>query len=227
MKRIRIASPGWSTFTGYLGITQFVDGRSVGPVSDVLKNKLAGQLSVVDIDDDTGEETAAGVAAHMPEILKQPAPMTPPLRRATDEELAAEQKRIEAETVRGKHTKIYTTPELEFVASEKGIAGLREIAKPWGVKDRSIPGLIREILRAQKEYVERRNAAEAARNGEAAVQQAQEPDRTPNAVNEKGENVWVDPTPKTPASPAADTAPEDDKVIETGADDLPPDQGAV
>ena len=43
----------------------------------------------------------------------------------------------------------YTFEQLGDVVDESGIQGLRDIAKPYGVKGRSIPDLISAILRAQ------------------------------------------------------------------------------
>jgi hypothetical protein len=45
--------------------------------------------------------------------------------------------------------KVYSKEELEQIADDKGIAGLRAIADPLNVKDNSIAGLIKEIINAQ------------------------------------------------------------------------------
>lgn len=45
---------------------------------------------------------------------------------------------------------VYTKEDLEKIADENGIKGLREIAEPLGVKNVSIEGLIAEIIKAQE-----------------------------------------------------------------------------
>ena len=53
-----------------------------------------------------------------------------------------------AENIEEKVVK-YTREQLEQVADEKGMAGLRRIADEFGLKGKSIPGLIEAILQKQ------------------------------------------------------------------------------
>lgn len=43
----------------------------------------------------------------------------------------------------------YTREQLEQIADEKGMAGLRRVADEFGIKGKSIPGLIEAILQKQ------------------------------------------------------------------------------
>lgn len=193
MSRIRLTSTGWAGYTGYLGSVQFIDGVSVAPVSPLLVARIGGAINSVKIDDETGVETAAGLASLRIEVSSIPIPVANISRRATEAEVLAEQLRIQADAKNGRAARTYSHADLETIASDEGIAGLREIAKAWGVKERSIPKLIAAIEKAQNAYLAHRKAAIEARSGEADAQKQAAPDQTPNAIDANGKNIYVEP----------------------------------
>lgn len=153
MNRLKITSKGWETYTGYLGMVEFQDGVSVRPVDRVLSDRIASAVSMVFVDESGVELDPAGPAHRIvggATVSVDPSQMD----LASDEELAEEAARIAAELPPPPpDVKIHSLEELEEIAGKKGINALREVAKPWGVRDRSIPGLIAEILKAQADYV--------------------------------------------------------------------------
>lgn len=214
MKLIRLMSRGWDTYTGFLGQVEFKDGLSVGPVEKNIADRIAGSITAVEEDSKTGDQVEAGQASRFKARATTEAPVNLGLRRATDEELKAEQVVLAAEAKNGKVERLYNREQLEAIASEKGITALRVIAKPWVVKDRAIPGLISRIIAAQDIYLAKRLAAEQARDAQEAAQAAATPgaklvvpprspaiDETPNSVGPNGEPIYVAP----PAPPVVST----------------------
>ncbi|SER26062.1 hypothetical protein SAMN05216548_11411 [Faunimonas pinastri] len=160
MKHLRITAKGWEGYTGHIGMVEFVDGRSVSVVPQVLADRVSASIGVVEIDED-GLEDEAGAAAR----IIGGATLTvqiDPLARASEADREAEQKRLKDTAGRPPADTLYTQKELMAIADDKGINGLREIAKPWGVRDRSIPGLLVAILKAQAEFVARKNGTKIA-----------------------------------------------------------------
>ena len=59
-----------------------------------------------------------------------------------------------------KVTRFYTLEELEKIADNKGLKGLREVAKPLGIKGTSINGLIEAIMEVAGKPVEVKEGTE-------------------------------------------------------------------
>ena len=170
-RRIRIVSKGWETFTSSLGHgAMFENGVSVDPVDQRNIRRIGASLSIVDAE--TGEPL--GPSAEMAAAQNKRAPVfkargkTPKQNRADNAEQTAERARLIAEAKAREEKReadrkaaeakrledefgavVYSREELEAVAANDGIKGLREIADPLGVKNTSISGLIEEILNAQ------------------------------------------------------------------------------
>lgn len=164
MYHIKIAAPGWETYTGFFGMVEFKDGVSVYPVPDLLADRVAAVIETVRIDPE-GAESQAGIAARLVANAHLEAEVLTDLERQSEEEAAAEREIDRVEAARPTVARLYSVEELHAIADEKGIAGLREVAQPLGVRDRSIPGLIREIVRAQAD-------ARVRDTGEAMVREA-------------------------------------------------------
>lgn len=155
MKYMRITEPGWESYTGYIGMIEFKDARSVEPVPRVLADRVAGLVSMVEVSED-GTEGQSGFAARLVGGATLRIEPQPDLERQTESERQAEQEELlKKRTERPVSTRIYTEAELMSAASTGGIQALRVIAKPWDVRDRSIPGLIDLILKAQEDHLER------------------------------------------------------------------------
>jgi hypothetical protein len=157
MNYLKIVSKGWTGYTGGLGTVTFKNGVSTEPVPRRIADRLAAVTQMIEVDAEGNEITAAGIAHRLVTETPGRAPVKGPLARQTEAERAEEERLDMLRKEKAPASKFYTAGELEVVASEKGLKGLREIADPWGVKDRSIPGLIAAILKAQAAFLEKRN----------------------------------------------------------------------
>ena len=144
--RLKLIEKGWDSYEGDIGGITFVNGESIDHVSRADADRIACVMRTEIID---GEYTPINEAIVDRNIA---APVKEPLRTVTQEEHDDE-----AALRRGKARPVpavlYTREELEAIADEKGIAGLREIAEPIGVRDRSISGLIKETLQKQTDLI--------------------------------------------------------------------------
>lgn len=163
---------GFNDLTGEIGGIEFKDGVSVENISRRDADRLGACFKVEDAD--TGAQCNAsdsvsrklkeesGVVQNTREAHKKrmaenaevevtDAPETSENdeQKASDDADAqkdeSEQTDPESEVV-----KKYTEAELTVIADEKGIAGLREIAKPLGVNGTAIAQIIPKILKAQE-----------------------------------------------------------------------------
>ena len=162
MKRIKIVEPGWENYTSEFCGVEFVDGVSVSSVPRHQADRVGGLLKVVEIE---GAEEGApvGQASRMVGGLTMAAPLVDGMRQPTAEEIEAERKELAARSKSRPASVFYTREALEEIADHKGLKGLREVAEPWNVRDRSIPSLITEILAAQEKYMKRLEQAGYAR----------------------------------------------------------------
>lgn len=175
--RIKITQPGWETYSHDLGCTMFKDGVSQADVSRHEALRLGAFISVVEIDEDGNELGQISPAIDALRQTKVKAPVTAGLERVQakptfSEEVenlnegiveTAEEQRIRDVRLAQKSNEtagrmiaeavaapaLHTEASLEAIATEKGIAGLRDVALPFGVKNTSVKGLMSEILVAQ------------------------------------------------------------------------------
>lgn len=147
---VRLVNPAWANHNGLFGMVPFENGRSTRPVTRHEADVLAALTRV-----ETEEGDAVGLAHRLIDGATLPAPVLAPLARQTEAEAAAEKSAAAKEVGTGQPeeavVKVYTIEELKAVADAKGISGLREIAKPLGVKGRAINELLTEIVREQTE----------------------------------------------------------------------------
>lgn len=155
MKKLKITSPQWANYTGSLGIVHFTNGVSDGLVPENVRRRLSIGMDMVEIDEDGNEEnnSATYKLLHVATIR---ASVTEPLTRQTEAEKTRENLAISLAA--GKQPTFYTKEHLEAIADKDGINGLRDIAKIWDVKHRSIPMLISMILDAQQQFLDKRQA---------------------------------------------------------------------
>lgn len=142
---VKITQPGWESYNGPLcaGV-MFENGVSTDHVSFSEAMQLGAMISVVEIDAE-GNEMGPVSPAH--EIVR-----TRDIAAEIEEPLPTEAAIQEAEMPHepeGATDKTFTEEELEAIAEEHGIGGLRLIGDRLGVKNTSIKGLIREIIVAQ------------------------------------------------------------------------------
>lgn len=137
--KLRLISEAYKGFTGNIGVVSFVDGLSVDDVHPNEGRRLAGVF---------GAEWEDGISANVNALYEQSLDTPAPSQEGIEAErealsLATEQAKVEAAAA-------HTEEELAAIADKKGIAGLREIADPLGVKAQSIKALIQGILDAGK-----------------------------------------------------------------------------
>lgn len=155
MKHLKITSKGWAGYTGNLGRVEFKDGVSVEPVTRVLADRLSGLISFVEVDDE-GNEAPTGIAHRLVAESRDRIPVLARLERQSPGDRLQEET-LEALRQEKAPAQVYTGEQLETIASEKGMRGLRLVGDAWGVKHRSIPDLIKLILVAQSQWLEKRN----------------------------------------------------------------------
>lgn len=149
--KLKIVEPGWATFTGQLGWTDFENAVSVNEVSRAEAQHLAAIVQIEEINVATGESTGKSPSAAQV-ILdthgKQAASATLPTADQSPSVVAVP-------------SKVYTADELGKLADDSGIKGVRVVADPLGVKGTSIAELIGKVLQAQDEIMARAAAATA------------------------------------------------------------------
>lgn len=127
--KLKLTAVGYENFTGLFGTVEYVDGLSVNDVMPQTAKRVACVISV-----EWEDGTKVGVADALIANQNMPAP------NETATIIPVEPEKPVINTV------AWTEEELGAVADEKGIAGLREIAEPHGIKGNSIAGLIKGIL---------------------------------------------------------------------------------
>lgn len=137
-QRLRITEAGWGGYTGPLGGVPFTNGLSDELVDAQTAFRL-GSILRVELCDDGVQAGAAG------ELLR--------LHNTAMEVKAELPLQMDAAPTPESTTKTpaYTREHLEKIADKDGIAGLRKIADPKGIKGRGIAELISEILADQAE----------------------------------------------------------------------------
>lgn len=142
---VTLKQAGYQNFSGYLLGHRFEDGRSTMPMP--IKHAMRLGASYVCCDDngdvispnvvsyEDAVDTAADVAASSPSA-KEPEPEDDAVDFVEPNEEMPE-------------AKTWSADELEALADAEGIQGLREVAEEHGVKERSIQGLIKGIMKAQ------------------------------------------------------------------------------
>lgn len=225
MKHIKIIEKGWEGYTGLFGPIPFENGVSVEPVTQIMIDRLAGTVSIVEIDADG--EAQAGAAARLVGGATLAFEPTGGLKTASEDELAAEQARIalEAAAAKKKPLKFHSLDELEAIGEKEGIKGLRKIGDAWAVRGRGIVELIKEILKAQGEMKARlaeetkaKGAAEPAESPAEIVEPAL-PTEAALVAAIAGETAPKTEVETAPAqeTPAQETPAEPADTVEGGA----------
>ena len=127
--KLKLTAVGYENFTGLFGTIEYVDGLSV---SDVMPQTAKRVACVISVEWEDG--TKVGVADALIANQNMPAP------NETATVIPPEPSTVAVES------KAWTEEELGALADEQGIAGLREIAAPLGIKGNSIAALIKGIV---------------------------------------------------------------------------------
>ena len=180
MAKVRLKNKQWSGFSSYLGVTKFENGVSVSDVTEREAQLLGSITAVEMIDDEGNAIGNAGFGqvnvdkrgnkapVEKKKIMAsdtfdtkeiEPTPDVKVVHKAKDEdETDQAEKDLEAEIEDldvadedgAEEVKVYTREELEALADEQGIAGLRAVGEARNVRSNSIDSLINKILKAQE-----------------------------------------------------------------------------
>ncbi|TSP13948.1 hypothetical protein [Cupriavidus campinensis] len=145
--KIRLTQAGMQGFTGQMGSLVFQDGLSVGDVPVREAVRMAAVMGAV-WEDGTSPSPAQALIAS----VNLEAPVVAPLERGVDVEpqtpLAPQAPApVNAEPATVEMLSRLMSPfatyeDMVKLADEKGIAGLREIAEPLGIKARKVVDLL-------------------------------------------------------------------------------------
>ncbi|WP_342234645.1 hypothetical protein [Inquilinus sp. OTU3971] len=143
--RIRIIERGFEAYTGPLGLIEFKDGLSVRDDLDLGEvNRLAAAMRIEREDGKQAGQGAALVEAHRSAVVESVAAL--PRDTKKDEQPPADPNASKAPAA---PAEIYTREQLGELADKDGMKSLREVAAGYGVKSKSVAGLIDAIIDAQ------------------------------------------------------------------------------
>lgn len=153
-QRIRLTQEGFEGYTGQMGILFFENGLSTHPVPFKDATRMSAVM-ICEFEDgsscnpaqrllDTAGQGADSTRQTEDEAFS-PEPALPPVVEAPVEIVLAKATNPDQPAYTGV---VYSREDLSEIADSKGIAGLREIAAPLGVKSNSITGLIEELVKA-------------------------------------------------------------------------------
>lgn len=144
--KIRMTDAGYASFTGAFGTVNFENGVSVDEVSSAEARLIGAIVSIEALEDGEFKSDSQKLmdAKDMPASME-----TLPTLAQLMSEGKVKSPETKSEPEQPKQLE-YTKEALEEIADKKGIAGLREIGDPMGVKGASITKLIDGILSATK-----------------------------------------------------------------------------
>jgi len=137
--KLKIAEPGYDTFTGAFGLVQFENGVSVDHVSMKDAFQLSALIQMVDaetgdsismLNGDEADRLATARVEYYPSVA----------------EVEAQKQNAESAEPSVEVAQAYTREELESIADKEGIAGLRKIGDALNLKGTSVAKLIDAIL---------------------------------------------------------------------------------
>lgn len=137
--KLRLTQAGFENYTGQMGVVMFKDGLSEGDVLPIDGIRISAAIGA-----DWEDGSAANVGDMYLNNMDSPAFVGSGSR---EEPAIVEPQAKTAQAPTDGVT--YSKDDLAKIADAEGIAGLRAIADPLGVKGTSIVGLIEAILKQQ------------------------------------------------------------------------------
>lgn len=139
--KLRLKQAGFETYSGQMGVIFFEKGLST---TDVLPVDAVRISAVMQCEWESGE--TSNVAQRLLDRADEPAPI---LENNTGIEVPEVEKAEPQEPEQTDEQRVveFTEEELAAIADAKGIAGLRELAEPFGIKGNSIRGLIDALVK--------------------------------------------------------------------------------
>ena len=154
--KLQLTGRQFKNFTGIYGMVEFKNGVSVNDVNEAEANRIASIVGAKFLDGTGASEYDKIIA--MRDLESPYRQSSRPLTVEEIRKLEKEQnkrkldvKEQSQEQSKEPEIKIYTKEELEKIADEKGIQGLREVASNYGITSNSISSLVYKILDRQKE----------------------------------------------------------------------------
>ena len=142
--KIRLTQPGFETYSGQMGVVFFEDGLTTADVKPIDAVRIAAQF-LCEWEDGTTASVAQSILDHAHSTTG-----TIPTEINADQALASQEGTREAEAqLAAPDSRAYTQEELEAIADNSGIKGLRAIGDALGVKGNAIGELIKSILTKQ------------------------------------------------------------------------------
>jgi hypothetical protein len=154
-RRLRLMDPGFVNYTGPMGQVDFTDGVSDEKVAWREAQMLASLTYIEDAD-----KPGYQLGPHVEEQRQKDRDTSDPIVALVD---SGEHVNPEGAPVMER----FTRADLEKIADEKGLEGVRSIARAWNRTGRSIAETISAIMDAQGGHTEvaKREAAEASAAG--------------------------------------------------------------
>lgn len=148
--KLRLTQPGFENYTGQMGVVMFKDGLSENEVLPIDGIRISAAIGA-EWEDGSASNTGQMYLNNMdaPAFVGMDDVNTQAVVQATPQEAPQEAPQDTPPSTPGAAVPTYTQADLEEIADEKGIAGLREVAEPLNVKGTSIVGLMEAILKAQ------------------------------------------------------------------------------
>jgi hypothetical protein len=143
--KIKLVQPGYENMTGFFGCVEFIDGVSVDEVSEIEARRLGSVVAIRTLE---GKDPSA--AQMLIDLQSEPMALATTVPDAPEELVLLD----------------HTPESLAAVADAGGIAGIRAIAGPLGIKGTSIAELIGKVLAVSKRRESDVAAAAAAVEGE-------------------------------------------------------------
>jgi hypothetical protein len=136
--KLRLTQAGFEKYTGQMGVVMFKDGLSEGDVLPIDAIRISAAI---------GADWEDGSAANVGDMYLNN--MDAPAFVGSGSSEASAPAESQAKTAAPTSGTTYSKDDLAKIADADGIAGLRAIADPLGVKGTSIVGLIEAILKHQ------------------------------------------------------------------------------
>lgn len=153
--KLKIVQPGFETYSGQMGMILFKDGLSVCDVSERDALRLCALFRCVWEDDSEVKFTKLEKEPEAPigrDTFRAPISEEPV--RVGGDDGHTTYVDVANENIPPKVTRYYTLVELESIADNQGIKGLRAVAAPLGIRGTSINSLIEEIMKVAGKHVD-------------------------------------------------------------------------
>lgn len=138
--KLRLTQAGFENYTGQMGVVWFENGLSTTDVATIDGIRISAAI---------GAEWEDGSAANVGDMYLNNMDVPAYVGMADQEAPVVSSAPVEVPVQPATDATLYTQGQLEAIADEKGIAGLRVIGDTLGAKSTSIVGLIAEILKKQ------------------------------------------------------------------------------